>query len=832
MAKLIIRKDPAGVLPVEIYEFKGSPHDAIVNYSRFLPCDFDVYLNDELIAKPDPENDFWGDSALFDAMGDDDVLRLVNLPKGFDPVTAILVGVALNIVSTILLPKPKTPGDQGSVKESPNNNLQGQTNIARSYQALPDVYGSPRIYPDLTGNPNQEYIQQSVGSAQKVVSQLMCLTVGTYFETEVLSANTDISNFPDSGYTMYRPVNGVTTVPFVRESFPVSEVNGQELLGTNLSPEEFQYEATAPANPVNRFINNIGRWELTLDRNDYPAIVPQDNYPRGGTMRITGLDSNLDPLTIDCEVTFGAVFGGEQGSSFIVWSSIVRQSGDAFQEITSITDVRVTINESVTVGPYRLPVESDKVWFDVIFDRGLKGDAVIQVEYSSNDSTYTILGEFTYTADSFDQQFFTEKIQLPTSQQWYLRFKRTNNASDDASEPDLAKLERVAAIIEQENKVFGDVTLIEVDITASRDVSNLRENEINLRGNRYVISYDRVNKAVDYTLRESRLGADHILHEWVEVFNQPPELLNLEELYFIYDNLSDPRLGFFDYTFDDLDVPLGERIQTIANCARVYAFQDGGIWQFKRDELQEVQTLLTRNDISTVNREYSYNFSPALNATTKDSVQVEWVDPETNKKAYIRRKLENGQFVEGAGINPSIIEMPYCQEEFNATNRAELEIRKLVYLRETFTDTFYQQALFLERGDKFRYEEVYNRGVIGGTIVRIVGNTAYTNEKIDFTFGTLKVEYTNQQGQIFGPYQIAPGPTEKSFTLVEGTLNNAYVADYINTQRGSQFYVTTTETLNQLQYVVDNKIPSADGRTVQLKFTLTDDRVYEYDQEE
>lgn len=837
MARVIVQKDPNAMLGREIYDYNGCPTFAIRDLEPHFDIDcYDVYLNDQKLELPVIEDEVMvstGSGELYIPMLDDDVLVVINRPQGFDPVTAaiiVAVSVTASVALTFLL-TPKVPGDQGQVKESSNNKLEGQTNIARTYQALPNIYGEPIPYPDLTGEAEQEYVQRTSDlelSALKVVKQLMCITVGTYFETDVFSGNTLLSQF-DGTYTMYRPVGGQTIVPEVTETFRVSEVNQQELFGINQMPEEYSFSETA-ASPNSTTLFATGpSWILSINLSDYPTFnAPQTEYPRAGTLAIVGEEQiSGDPVSFSIDVTWnGNNFGPGPSREMLISASSNVPISDT---VINITDIDLTVNETVNVGPFKLPVASDEVWVDIIFDRGLKGEASFALEYSvSGTGGWVNISNFSYSKDSFDQQFFTHKYVFGAPADGFVRIRRTNVASEDANTPDLAKLERIAGIVKTQNKNYGNVTLIEVEVPASRDVSNLRENEINLRGNRYVISYDRVTKQVDYTLRASRLGADHILHEWVEVFNKDPDLLDLEEMYLIWDNLPDPRLGYFDYTFDDLDVPLGERIQTIANAARVYAFQDAGIWRFKRDELQTIpKTIMTRRDIKGSNRKFSYKYSPNLNAS-KDSIRLEYVDPAINKLAYIRRKLDGGVIVDGEGANPLIVEMPYIKEEYNAINRAELEMRKLIYLRESFSDTLTQQGMLLEKGDKFIYEEVYNKTLIGGDIRRIDGNTAYTSEKIDFSLGTLFVEYNDINGSVIGPFEIAPGPNEKSFTMVTGDLSAAYVTDNV-IQRPSQFRVSTLATLEGLQYIVQDKVPSEDGLNVQLNFVRADNRVYAYD---
>lgn len=92
-------------------------------------------------------------------------------PAGFDPLTWVLIAVAATtaIVYTLI---PKVPGTAVG-KDSPNNSLTGQSNVARAYQAVPDVYGYRRVWPDLIQPSTIEYVDNI-----KYVTEWLCVSRG------------------------------------------------------------------------------------------------------------------------------------------------------------------------------------------------------------------------------------------------------------------------------------------------------------------------------------------------------------------------------------------------------------------------------------------------------------------------------------------------------------------------------------------------------------------------------------------------------------------------------------------------------------------------------
>jgi flagellin-like hook-associated protein FlgL len=68
------------------------------------------------------------------------------------------------------LPKPEITAVP---TDSPNNRLAGQTNIARVYQAIPDVYGQRRVWPDLIQQTLIEYVDNL-----RTLTEWLCVSRG------------------------------------------------------------------------------------------------------------------------------------------------------------------------------------------------------------------------------------------------------------------------------------------------------------------------------------------------------------------------------------------------------------------------------------------------------------------------------------------------------------------------------------------------------------------------------------------------------------------------------------------------------------------------------
>nr|VXZ83362.1 Uncharacterised protein [Klebsiella pneumoniae] len=164
------------------------------------------------------------------------------------------------------------------------------------------------------------------------------------------------------------------------------------------------------------------------------------------------------------------------------------------------------------------------------------------------------------------------------------RYAVTIERLDNSNDANVVTLMAIHAVNVRENVVYPEDTIARITIKGSNDSNSNREQKYNMLAQRHTISYDRTTGAVDYTLRPSRSFADAILHEWVVVGKQDVASIDVAALYAIADSLPDEALGYFDYTFSDEKQPLGERIATIANVARVDGNNIGDVLTFWRDE--------------------------------------------------------------------------------------------------------------------------------------------------------------------------------------------------------------------------------------------------------
>ena len=736
---------------------------------------------------------------------------------------------------------PKIPGDVGQQKQSPNNDLQGQTNIARPYQAYPLIFGSPVSFPDLTGEPIVEYINN-----QKIVRQLMVVGDGLFDIAETRAGSTPITNFSGASATYYEPLAGVVTVPEVVNVFSTNEIDGQELLGADNDVIIAAYNLTENGSNLTTYVGTTYIMQVIKDA-ESDALF-------------TGFGVSVTPfkLKVNYKGDFNGQSGVSSGSGVGIVNTMILNGGSTFYTIelidfngkATVDDIYIYdtpfVSDNVAnsiLGPLKIAVQTNEVWLNFSFLRGLKSTVSINVRLTKLDGPNgnPIVGpspdsyNLVYTKDTLDQQFETHKQLLFSSTPSYyqITLERLDNGTNDANEPDQTTVEAVYAVSRESNVQYGNLTLLDVVMPATINATSLRENKVNIDLTSKLITYE--SGAINYTPQPSRKMADAILHLTVDFYNRDPNTLALDELYEIQDRLDliDPRLTTFDFTFDDIDVSYDERMDAILQVARCYKWLDGDVYRFGRNDIRENEsTSITRRDISSDDvREYSLSYNPQL-LENYDSVKVEYVNNGTNKKSYIFRTVDDfGNIIEGTGVNPKSLELAGCSEEYNAINRAELEIRTLLYQRFSLTDTMEPSAMFLDKGDMVLYAEQYNVGgdTFDGEILNVVGDVVTTSESLDLLVGNqYNVHYTTTNGSSVGPFTITP-VSEFSFQCLD--LGQVFLRDSIlgfNVQTGSRYIISTVEELEASRWSIIEK--EARGRNIQLTMVNYDERIYSFDE--
>lgn len=772
------------------------------------------------------------------ALNDDDRVIVFDQPK-----SGGLVGTLLNPLEHFnpikftqkvlngLIRQPGANAAVGNSKTSPNNSLKGQTNIARNGEARPDNFGLIRSYPDLIQQSIFEYI-----SNDKKVTEWMNFGLGKYDVSSVRYSESNLGALAGASYSVYQPGQ---TIPLINEGFTFDDIDGQELPGPNESDDFPAQSATTNNVTSGSFL--AGQAKITIPRNNdfvyfYDLAKPHSvsfvvnvtyNTVNGSvTKNITLYGDLLDATTTsDGAVTnpkyfYNFTFGNLSGSDY----NQTPANGVVNTTIFTLND-----NEPLTVGPFFSPVEGTELWVHLQSQLGDGDYAVAQIRFWKVDADNNLIPGTTETFSrrqdnsrgSPDTFYGTFKFTPQSgSGRYAVEITRTNSSNDQS----VMKVEMIHIVRKRTNVTYPNDTIVTVTVTATEQATSSRDRKYNALINRHVISYSLTSQAVDYTLRPSRKFADIALFNWLVVGGQAETSIDIYGLYQIQSQLDakNVRLGYCDYTFDDEDVSLGSRMETICDAAGVSVYWDDSVLSFTLDERRD-KPVTVFNRSNTIDSGYSLTYSMSLPGDF-DGVEVQYRDPTTNKQAFVRYRIRNNQIELGQPIKAKKFEMMYIRDSFQADYRAKKECRRLLYSRMSMALTAMADGEWVNVGDMVQVPDTYDTNQQAGYIVSRSGNNFETSERISFS-GQMFVVITDDLGNSSVRYAASPrGDTDFGFTAAvpDIPLN---IFDGYDVQSPSRYVIATSEELDATQWVITEKQPNSDGTTA-LTLTEYSDLIY------
>lgn len=730
-----------------------------------------------------------------------------------------------------LMPKANAGAAGGNSKTSPNNSLKGQINIARNGEAKPDNFGQVRSFPDLAQESLFEYI-----SNLKYITELMVFGLGKYDVTSVRFSESNLGSMAGASYTIYQPGD---SIPVVNEGYQFDDVDGQEVPGLNESGD-FPVE-TATANTVISGVYAGGQIAMKIVKQasfDYFADLTFPHpvtftinvtYPITGGTRTE--DVTLSGRLIQFQETNdGAVVNPTYYYTF----TFDRLNGPAIpiQDATiNTTKFILNDNAALIVGPFFSPIASSQLWLHT--QSGLGGNSetnwkvtIWKVDDSNNQIpgteqvfTYRQTTPHDYMSETFNR---TDKL-IPAGGygRYAITFQRTDNSSDASK----LQVEEIHAVNVRTNVVHVEDSLVMVKVRATENATSGRDRKYNALITRHVISYNMATQQVDYTLRPSRKFADIALFNWLVVGQQPVSSIDIFGLYQIQAEIDaiDPRLGYFDYTFDDEDVSLGSRMETICDAASVSVYDDNGVLSFTRDSRKtSAATIFNRSN--TKPEGYSLSYDMTLPGGY-DGVEVQFRNPDTNKQDFVRYRISGSSIIEGSPAKAKKFEMLYVRNRFQADERALRECKRLIYSRMTMAITAMADGEWVNIGDMVQVPDTYDTNQQAGYIVSRVGNDFETSERINFS-GTMFVQVTDSTGATTARYQASPR-TDTAFGFTAAIPDiELNLFDGVDVQSPSRYVIATSQELDAGQWTITARQPDGKGSTA-LTLAEYSDLIYQ-----
>ena len=146
---------------------------------------------------------------------------------------------------------------------SPNNDLSGQTNIARTLERVPDIFGEVKSYPDLINPTAFEFIDHV-----KFQREYVCIGRGYYDLRDFRSGDTLIEQIVGSSVDVYSPGVVPDNIPKTNTS---NEVTDQEARAPNENNVAMDQEYSVSYDSVNDF-----GLVVSPNADDWDGIEPDD----------------------------------------------------------------------------------------------------------------------------------------------------------------------------------------------------------------------------------------------------------------------------------------------------------------------------------------------------------------------------------------------------------------------------------------------------------------------------------------------------------------------------------------------------------------------------
>ncbi|MEY0929240.1 host specificity factor TipJ family phage tail protein [Providencia rettgeri] len=799
---------------VEIQRIAGTPKERVdLKVGSFFYSDFLVHQQlhtDVMIAvngrelREDDELDFEITPTHF--------IQVFDQPKS---VIGDILNPVFNLVTKVFsFLAPKTPSfsaAESNVKDSPNNRLTGQTNVARAYQARPEIHGQVRAFPDLIQQSMFEY-----NNNLKTVTEWLNIGIGEYKTESIRFAESDFTAMAGASYKIYKPKE---VIPLINEGFEFPDIDGQELPGPNESKDIPQQTATA--NEVVSGEIKGGEAAIKIVKQDEFEYFYELTKPRSVSMTVNvSYDTPQGSVTKDVKIDAQLVDAKESDDGSLINPVeyyeffFTNLSGTDLAQLPPNAVVNTTKfilydNQFLTVGPFFSPVDGDQMWIHLQAQLGGGDNCNATVEiWKINTDNEEIAGtrqnfNTALSANNGARVYYkTDKVTLNSGRGRYaVQLTRRNNSSDQS----IMKIENAHIVRVRENVVFENDTIVNVSVRATEAPTGARERKYNLLATRMVISYDRVSKQVDYTLRPSRSFADAVLHAWLITAGEIEKNIDIDGLYRIYDSLPDERLGYFDYTFDDEDISLGQRIETICNTARVTAYFDNAVLTFSREQSSEFpMTTFNRSNITGNDMKISYDMSMP---SGYDGIELEYVEPVRNKKDYIRFRVNENGITEGLSRTPNKIVLQGCRNRYQAMDRALLEANRLIHQRTSISLTNLADGGNVYPSDMVLIADTYDSNQQAGYITERKGEIFTTSEKIKFN-EEMWVYLTDSMGYTTQKFKAEPRlDTEFGFiaNVPEDIELNFY--DGYQKQSPSRYLIATSVELENIKWVITDKRP-------------------------
>lgn len=671
-----------------------------------------------------------------------------------------MVGMAL-ISALIPPPQPTSPQSAHALAAaSPTYNLQAQGNAARLEAAIPEHFGRMLAYPDFAAQPYQEY----AGNDQYLY-HLLSIGRGAYDFEAIRIEDTPIANFDDITYEIVQP-NGTLSL------FPSSVTTSVEVSGQTVDTGVY----------IGPFVANAAGSEAHYLGLDF--VAPRGLYwaNDAGDLEVITVSAIVEARQInDLGVAIGSWTVLTSGTVYSPWSDwfVITGSGT-----------------NTTTEEYR----TDYAWIGDM-------EGAFVTTYLKRTRTTTV-GVEAFSGATTTPQRYSRRYAV-TPGRYEVRVKRT-----DAEETSLrfghALVWAGLRSYLQDNRTFGDVTLLALRMRASNSLSMQSSRKINVICTRKLPIW---NGSTWSALTATRSIAWPIAYACKQIGLTDAQI-DLAALLTL-DATWAARGDRFDARFDNF-LSFWEAVTKMAGAGRAKPYMQGGVFRIFRDQAATIPAALYSMQ-NIVKGSFSVDYlMPTVD--TADRVDVGYFDENTWAPARVPAKLTGS-----ASLRPVKVDL------FGVTGRDQAfrEGMKLAadnrYRRKLIKFDTEMEGFIPSFGDLVAIQHDMPAWGQGGEVTdwNAGTKTATLSEPPVWGVGTQYIGLRKRDGSLEGPFVVTPGAQPNLVILATSPSFTPYTGQ---SEERTHFSFGWAETWRQRARVLTAK-PQGSYR-VSLECVNEDDNVH------
>jgi hypothetical protein len=770
-------------------------------------------------------------------------------PAAALPVWVAWVAFGLSVGSSIYMyTQMGKLTNKNTNQQSPNNSLSGRTNSPRLGARIPDVYGTVQATPDLLSS----YIIYD--NNKEVEHSMMCVGRGS-FEipiNTILDGTTPYSSIAGSSLAIYPPNTDTysgtpqLTIGAWEPQKPVSVIRSNNINGQTLEAinnynyySDFNINLTAP---------NIIKYVKVVP--DIGDLTPNfsSRFKVGDIIHVldtTTLDGDYEVLTVSTDQI--TLKNPELVNSN--WTTAAKtNSSIGIEKISSSSSTEV-----IVVGGDR-----SSIWFNFVAPQGLYLDdgknqyaANVTIKITTTpvnssgiptgsavEETLTMLGSVT----SKDKIRITHKTVPPVkSGNYKVKVERVTpkNTTFQGQVADEVKVQDLFSVVELENGLFGDVTIVMTKTLTTDSALAVKERKLNLKVTRKLPQY-LGNNTFSTTLYPTNNAADILCAISLDkrIGNRLISELDIDTIYSVLGTTGQVATYFgtplaceFSHTFDSMNSSFEEIVSAVAGAAFCTAYRRGSQLKVFFEKQTSDSTLLFNHRNKLPNSEIrKVRFG---NLKDYDSLQYTWTNPN---KTYAGQSISGDNrvvyYMPEEDYNPassyssaSKVNSVGVRNKLQAYFHAHRLWNKIQYQGVNTEFTATSEAEILVLNERILVADNTRVDVQDGQVVSQVGLTLTLSQPINWVKPTMTLMLQLYDGSVEsfsvtkgnGDYEVVlPRPPRLPLTL-----------DY-DAFATTTYYLTYNENKSQAAFLV-TEVKTDSNMTTKVSAVAYDERFYSND---